>query len=46
MAAGTRLIMPTRATPAVGVGTIAASGLAGLTYPVFLGGLLVRKVDG
>jgi membrane protein DedA with SNARE-associated domain len=38
---GGRGVAVARATPAVRVGAIAASGLAGLKYRVFLGGLLV-----
>jgi membrane-associated protein len=38
---GARGVAVARATPAVRVGAIAASGLAGLRYRVFLGGLLV-----
>lgn len=38
---GVRGVAVARATPAVRVGAIAASGLAGLRYQVFLGGLLV-----
>ncbi len=38
---GARGVALARATPAVRVGAIAASGLAGLPYPVFIAGLLV-----
>jgi len=38
---GARGVAVARATPAVRVGAIAASGLAGLPFPVFLGGLLL-----
>ena len=38
---GARGVAIARATPAVRVGAIAASGLAELPYPVFLGGLVI-----